>query len=272
MIAAQAVSYHVGKQKLLESVTLEVRPNELLAVVGPNGAGKSTLLKLLSNELRPNTGQVRLLERPMAQWKALELAKHRAVLPQDNTLEFAFSAFEVALLGRNPFIRLSESQTDLEIVHAAMKMTATAHLSERLYPTLSGGERQRVQLARVLAQIWGDGNLQNRFLLLDEPVSSLHVLHQHETLAVARGLSQAGVGVLVVLHDLNLAAAYADRIAVLQHGRLLVCDTPERVLGRSLIEQVFGVKAEVRAVSGVLRVDTEPFSARVFVPYNGGFE
>ncbi len=267
MIAAQGVSYRVGSQWLLKSVSLEVRPNELLAVVGPNGAGKSTLLKVLAGELVPTAGQLYVLERQLQRWKPLELAKHRAVLPQNSSLEFAFTAFEVALLGRNPFIRLRESSHDLEIVKAALKMTATDHLSERLYPTLSGGERQRVQLARVLAQVWGDGQLENRFLLLDEPVSSLDVLHQHETLAVGKGLAHAGVGVLAVLHDLGLAAAYADRIAVLSSGHLLVCDTPEAVLNSALIKNVFGVNAEIRSSAGVLRVDTMPFAARSF----GGF-
>jgi iron complex transport system ATP-binding protein len=267
MIAAQGVSYRTGSNWLLESVSLEVRPNELLAVVGPNGAGKSTLLKVLAGELVPTAGQLFLHERQLQRWKPLELAKHRAVLPQDSSLEFAFTAFEVVLLGRNPFIQLRESRHDLEVVKAALKMTATDHLSERLYPTLSGGERQRVQLARVLAQVWGEGQLKNRFLLLDEPVSSLDVLHQHETLAVAKGLAQAGVGVLAVLHDLGLAAAYADRMAVLSGGRLLVCDTPRVVLNSALIRNVFGVSAEIRSTSGVLRVDTMPFAAREF----GGF-
>ena len=261
-LTAQNLTVQIGSSTLLENVTLELPAGELLAVIGPNGAGKSTLLKALAGEIKPNGGQVRLDDKPLERWTPLELAKRRAVLPQDSTLEFNFTAFEVALLGRNPFITYRETPHDLAIAHAALRQVDAAHLETRAYPTLSGGERQRVQLARVLAQIWGEDmkrtletNLETnltastagKFLLLDEPTSSLDLAHQHETLAVAKGLTRNGVGVLAVLHDLNLAAQYADRVLILHGGTVLTAGTPKDVFQPELIFEAFRIPVLVQA-------------------------
>jgi iron complex transport system ATP-binding protein len=161
-------------------------------------------------------------------------------------LAFPFTALEVVLLGRTPHCVGGERDRDRHIAWQALSIADVVGLAERLYTTLSGGERQRVQLARVLAQIWDppvDGS--PRYLLLDEPVSSLDLAHQHAVLTLAHRLSRQGSGVLAVLHDLNLAAQYADRIAVLQAGRLQALGTPRDVLQAALIQRVFGVQARV---------------------------
>jgi iron complex transport system ATP-binding protein len=242
---------------LLEGVSLEVRRGEVVAIVGPNGAGKSTLRRALCGEVELSGGEVRMSGRTLAEWTALERARVRAVMPQESTLAFPFTAFEVALMGRLPHLRGAEGARDYEIAFLALEAVEARHLAERLYPTLSGGEKQRVQLARVLAQIWeptssderggkGAGE-RERFLLLDEPTSNLDLAHQHSTLAVARRLAFEGVGVLVVLHDLNLAAQYGDRIVMLKDGGIAYTGRPHEVLTREAIREVFGVEAVVTA-------------------------
>lgn len=229
---------------LLDGVDLRVCPGEVLALLGPNGAGKSTLLRCLGGELTPDAGRVRLNGRALTDWRPRELARRRAVLPQHSALEFPFSALEVVLLGRIP--HGGPGRGDRQRALAALAAAEVAHLAGRAYTTLSGGERQRVHLARVLVQLWEAlPGAEPRWLMLDEPTASLDLAHQHASLALARRWAGQGVGVLVVLHDLNLAAQYADRIAVLQAGRLLALDTPRTVLQPALIARAFGLAVRV---------------------------
>jgi iron complex transport system ATP-binding protein len=195
--------------------------------------------------------------RALDQWSPIERARVRAVMPQESTLAFPFTVLEVALMGRLPHLRGAEVARDYEVAFLALEAVEARLLAERLYPTLSGGEKQRVQLARVLAQIWEPADSsqrqgeregqRERFLLLDEPTSNLDLAHQHSTLAVARRLAAGGVGVLVVLHDLNLAAQYGDRIVMLKDGRVAQTGRPHDVLTRETILEVFGVEAVVTA-------------------------
>jgi len=230
MLEATDISVRAGERFLLQDVSLTVAPGELVAVVGPNGAGKSTLLKVLCGDLVPESGHVTLEGKPLSEWRSLEKARKRAVLPQESSLAFPFTAFEVALMGRTPHIRGAETAKDLEITREALKEANVCHLGARDYPTLSGGEKGRVQLARTLAQVWEAPQTGHRYLLLDEPTSSLDLAHQHQVLAVAKRFAREGAGVLAILHDLNLAAQYADRIALLRGGRVVAVGTPREVL------------------------------------------
>jgi iron complex transport system ATP-binding protein len=261
LIEARGIRVRVGRKELLEGVSLAVRPGEVVAVVGPNGAGKSTLRRALCGDVDLSGGEVLMCGRALAEWTALERARVRAVMPQDSALSFPFTVLEVALMGRLPHLRGAEGRRDYEVAYEALEAVEARHLAERLYPTLSGGEKQRVQLARVLAQIWesparsdrknesegehGHKRQGERFLLLDEPTSNLDLAHQHGTLAVARRFAREGVGVLVVLHDLNLAAQYGDRVLMLKGGRVAHCGRPREVLTRDTIREVFGVEAVV---------------------------
>jgi iron complex transport system ATP-binding protein len=233
-LEARSVSYRVGQETLLDRVSLAARPGEVLAIVGPNGAGKSTLLKLLSGDLPPADGDVLLDGRPLAGFGTRDLALRRSVMPQQTLLQFAFTAFEVVLMGRSPRAgsRRGESDRDYEVVWECMTRTDSASLSGRIYPTLSSGEQQRVTLARVLAQ-------EAPVLLLDEPTASLDIRHQELVMQIAREAASAGGTVLAVVHDLNLAAGYADRVAVLSHGRLAACGAPAEVLTDVLLSDVF---------------------------------
>ncbi len=254
MLAMRQVSVRVSGATLLNEVSFAVQPGEVLIVIGPNGAGKSTLLKALCGDIGVTAGEVRMNGRLLRDWPLRERAKVRAVLPQETALGFPFPVFDVVLMGRGPHLRGGESAHDRAIARAALQRVEADHFAWRRYTTLSGGERQRVQLARVLAQIWeppADGS--TRYLLLDEPTANLDLTHQHALLGLARRFAGHGVGVLAVLHDLNLAAAYADRIAVLKDGRLIALDTPAAVLQPALIKRVFAMTARVLAQPGSQR-------------------
>jgi iron complex transport system ATP-binding protein len=183
--------------------------------------------------------------RPLEALPEREQARRRAVLPQQSQLHFAFSALEVVLMGRTPHLRGAESARDWEVAHAALRTVGMDDFADRDVPTLSGGEQQRVHLARALAQIWTPPEAGHRYLLLDEPTASLDLAHQHQVLRTAAGLAADGVGVLAILHDLNLAAQYADRLAVLRRGRLLADGPPADVLDPALVHAAFDVAVTV---------------------------
>jgi iron complex transport system ATP-binding protein len=230
---AQAVGYRIAGRALLDGVSLTLVPGEVLALVGPNGAGKSTLLRVLAGDLAPTSGAILLDGRPLSAFRARELALRRAVLPQQALMQFAFAAREVVAMGRHPHLgRHGETDRDEAIVRAAMGRTETLPLAERAYPSLSGGEQGRISLARVLAQ-------EAPVLLLDEPTAALDLRHQQATLGIARALAAEGATVLAVLHDLNLAAAYADRVALLAAGRLVTVGTPWATLTADTLGAVF---------------------------------
>jgi iron complex transport system ATP-binding protein len=244
VISARAVSYRAGGRDVLHAVSLSVHPGRVLALAGPNGAGKSTLLGILSGDLAPAAGEVRVLDRPARSWVPRELARLRAVLPQHDGVRFPLPAGEVVALGRAPW-REVRSERHREVTRLAMQATRVEHLAARCFLTLSGGERQRVHLARVLAQLdpWRPGG--DRFLFLDEPAANLDPAHQHETLGLVRRLARGGCGALVVLHDLNLASQYADDVALMNRGRLVAHGPPAAVLTARNVREVYGLSVQV---------------------------
>ncbi len=252
MLVADQVDVTLGGAKILKAVSLSLSEGELVTVVGPNGAGKSTLFGAMSGAVTPEAGMASLAGLALTDWAPEALARHRAVLPQNAELTFPFRVLEVVLLGRSPHQGQCKEERDLTIARLAMLETETLHLADRVYTTLSGGERQRVQLARVLTQIAfceeavpSDAASGGRFLLLDEPTSSLDPAHQHATLQTAVRACERGIGVLAVLHDLNLAAMYADRIVMLKEGQIPAQGTPAEVLTEKLIEGVFDLPVKV---------------------------
>lgn len=241
-----------GGARLLKDVSLELRAGELVAVVGPNGAGKSTLLKALAGDLPTawiRTGRVEFGGRPLHTWPRRDRARRLGVLPQQMPVPFAFTALETVLLGRSPHGD-RETAADRTIARQALAAAGVEHLAERLCPTLSGGEAQRVGFARVLAQLWPSATPRAeapRYLLLDEPTASLDLARQHELLSVARAwASEGNVGVLAILHDLNLAARYADRLLVLDAGRPRGLGPPADLLTPALLQDTFGLPTLVQ--------------------------
>lgn len=236
------LSVTLGDKTILDNIDLTLNRAEFTVLLGPNGTGKSTLLKALTGEISTK-GEFALFGQERDSWSAPLLAKHLGVLPQSSSLSFNFMAKEVIELGG---IGLTMSNRQLEdVVVKHMRETDVEHLRFRSYPTLSGGEKQRVHLARVLTQL--EQSDHNKILLLDEPTSALDIHHQHTTLALARKLANQGATVVAVLHDLNLAAQYADRIVILNQGKIAADDIPAKALKPEIIEAVYHHKVDIIA-------------------------
>ena len=241
LYSVRDVTVSRGRRRLLDAVTLDVVGGEMLAVMGENGAGKSTLLHVLAGDVTPDAGRVAFADRPLSRWSALDQARRRAVLPQRHALDFAFTALEVVLLGRSPHDHGAPGATDRAIARAALERFDALHLADRAFPSLSGGERARVMLARVVAQITTDDD-GPRALLVDEPSAALDIAHQHAAFALLRSLAHDdGVAVFVVVHDPNLAARYADRVALLRQGRLVACGGVDDTLTPEHLQETFNV-------------------------------
>jgi iron complex transport system ATP-binding protein len=238
VIRARDVTVRARTATLVDGIDLEVAAGELVAIVGPNGAGKSTLLGALAGDRRLAAGWVTLSGRDAHALPPVELAALRAVLPQRSSLSLAFTATEVVRLAHRA-VSLAKAREQL----AAVEMTAFA---DRTYPSLSGGEQQRVQLARVLAQL---SFHPSAALLLDEPTSALDPRHQRLVLSLARTAASRGHAVVAVLHDLTLAAAIADRVALLAGGTLLALGTPAEVLVAERLEAAYSARFEILAGS-----------------------
>lgn len=246
MLSTENLELKIRDKTLLTNISIAIKPGEVLAVLGPNGAGKSTLLKLLSAELKPSRGKIYLNGKTLSNWKSAEQARLRAILPQSSRLNFPFEAEEVVWMGRTPYRHSHSRAQNTQAVQAAMQMAHVEHLAKRIFTSLSGGEQQRVHLARVLAQLWQADRQQPRYLLLDEPTSALDLAHQHHVLGLAQHLAQEwNLGVLAVLHDLNLAALYADQIAILKDGQLQTYGEPQITLSPIPIQQTFEVEVDV---------------------------
>ena len=247
LIEARAVSFTParagrGAAALVDAVDFAAGAGEVTVIVGPNGAGKSTLLKLLCGELKATRGDVLVEGRPLAAMPAWRLACRRAVLPQASTLAFPFTAQEVARLGVEGIGRGLSRPARERLVAEALERADAAHLAGRLYQALSGGEQQRVQFARVLAQLAAGRTVEaQQILFLDEPVASLDLKHQLALLREARALAAAGLAIVAVLHDLQLAAACADALVVLHRGRAVARGAPTPVLSRAILAEVFEV-------------------------------
>ncbi len=234
-----------GGRDVLRGLSLELRAGEVLGVVGPNGAGKSTLVRVLTRLLPALEGEVTLDGVPLTRLSRRRLARAVAVVPQSAALPAGYSVEELVAMGRTPHIGLlgAPSRADRCAVEEALLDTDTRPLAGRTAAALSGGERQRVLLARALAQ-------RPRYLLLDEPTNHLDLRYQLEVLAFIRREASRGVGVLVVLHDLNLAAAACHRLAVLQGGRVVASGAPADVLTEALVSKVYGADVQVHANAG----------------------
>ncbi len=237
-LAARGVVVRLGGTPVVRGVDLAVRPGELVALLGPNGAGKSTLLGTLAGDHRAADGTVLLDGRDLATWSARDLARRRAVLPQRTAVSFPFTVREVVAMGRAPWAGTPAEDEDDAVVERALEACDVAHLTDRTVPTLSGGERARVALARVLAQHTG-------LLLLDEPTAALDLHHQELVMAQARRHADDGGAVLVVLHDLTLAAAWADRTCLLDQGVVVADGAPRDVLTEATLSRVYGCPVDV---------------------------
>lgn len=238
---ARNITVRLGRREILSGVNFTARPGALTAIVGPNGSGKTTLLRTLTGDL-PHGGRVSLNGRDIAGMKPWELAAMRGVLPQSLQIAFPFTVIEIVRLGLTAGTAAREDHLPIR----ALERVGLAGFANRFYADLSGGEQQRVQLARVLAQVWepvADGA--PRWLLLDEPVSSLDIGHQLQVMDLARAYADAGGGVVAVMHDLNLTAMYADHVALLHAGGVLCDGAPGAVLRDETLSEAYGCSLKV---------------------------
>ncbi len=252
MINANSVTFSIGHKTILKDVSITIRPGLMTAVLGPNGAGKTTLLRILAGELKEDGGEIHFEDRLLGDWTPKALALRRAVLPQASNLWFPFIVRDVVLMGRMPHEDgiEREREEDIAIVREALDLVDLGEFETRNYVTLSGGERQRVHLARVLSQVWGVSSGESKYLFLDEPTSNLDLLHQHSILRIARRWAERGAGVLVVLHDLNLAMNYVDEVILLNEGERVACGRADEILVAETLEPVFRVRIKVISVEG----------------------
>lgn len=237
-LRARQLSVLREDRAVLDGVEIEVVGGEVLALVGPNGAGKSTLLSALAGDLHAHAGTIELDGRPLSAWSTSEMSRRRAVLPQQHRLGFGFTVSEVVQMGRAPWARTDRGRDDATAVAEAMKICDIEGFAQRSFATLSGGEQARVALARVLAQ-------DTPTMMLDEPTAALDLHHQETVMQIAAERARSGVGVVVVLHDLGLAAAYADKIAVLSGGKIATHGVPSEVLTAELLTDVYRHPVEV---------------------------
>ena len=242
-LTANDIRVSYGKRDALRGVSLTALPGEVTAIVGPNGSGKSTLLGAITASL-PFHGRVGLNGRDIGTLKPWDLAAQRAVLPQASRLAFPFTVVEVVRLG----LQSGTAGDRPEVPMQALARVGLAHYANRTFQELSGGEAQRVMLARVLAQVWAPvEHGEPRWLLLDEPVSSLDIGHQLQVMEILRDFARAGGGVVAVMHDLNLTALSADRVAVLAEGQRLAFGAPGEVLTDDILSRAYGCALRVSA-------------------------
>lgn len=240
-LEAERVTFRYGANLVLSNVSFSVHPGEFVGIIGPNGSGKSTLLRLLSGTLHPASGLIRLGRRPLRDISRRDVARQIAVVPQETTFTFAFTALEVVLMGRSPHLgRFSlEGPEDVEIARQSMEATDTWHLRARRMDEVSSGEKQRIVVARALAQ-------EAAILLLDEPTTALDIRHQADIYRLLRRLhDEGGLTIMLVSHDLNLSARACERLVLLDDGTLRSDGPPEKVIEAKTLSQVYQTDLQV---------------------------
>ncbi len=237
VLTVENVSFRYRNDWVLHDVSFTVNPGEFIGVLGPNGSGKTTLLKVMDGLLEPQEGTVMIDGRPIRKMSRNEAARIIAVVPQDAETVFSFTVEELVLMGRSPHLGMMsfEGSRDYRVVAQALELTGLSGLAGRRLNALSGGERQRVLIARALAQ-------EPKILLLDEPTAFLDIRHQVEILDLAGNLNRtSGVSVVAITHDINLAASYCSRIAMLKEGSVHCLGAPEVVITEEHIRSVYGI-------------------------------
>lgn len=243
LLTASNISVAMHGVKILDDIGLTIDCGKVVAVIGPNGAGKTSLVKAITGDLPLSGGQVAFNGKALDSYPLEERARQLAMLAQQSELNFPFAVADVVRLGRTP--HASGLQVDNRIVAETLQAVDMGEHAGKLYTWLSGGEKQRVQLARVLAQVWRAEDAEVRLLVLDEPTASLDVAHTQQLMRVLREMASDGVGVIMNVHDFNIAARYADHIVVLQDGRLEVEGAPVEVITESMMRRIFKVETRI---------------------------
>lgn len=236
MIKAHQINYLHRNFHILDGVDVSLDYGELLAIVGPNGAGKSSLLSVLANEVR---GKQKILfkDKPITDWEVKELSRHKSKFSQHNSNEIPLQVKDVVMMGRYPYFDSQPRQEDFEAMNKMMYETDVYHLKDREYNTLSGGEKQRVHLSRVMAQLQNE--IAHKLVFLDEPLNNLDIKHQYKALEIIKNFTAKANSAIVVMHDLNLAAQFADKILLMKSGKVSAYGTPEEVFTAQNISRAY---------------------------------
>lgn len=245
MLKVENIQYSIDKKEIVRNISAEFLPGEFNVILGPNGSGKSTFLKIFSGEINGYSGSVFYNQTNISKEKKEMLAKCRAVLSQQPELSFPLTVDEVIMMGRYPHFHFSPTKKDIAICNEVIDKLDLSVFKERKYLTLSGGEKQRVQLARILTQIWETDSSTVRYLFLDEPLNNLDISHQQEILQLTKEFTGSNTVIVAVLHDINLAAQYADKLFFLKDGQLLAQGKPAEVLTPGLLLQVFNTSTTI---------------------------
>ncbi|OCK50987.1 heme ABC transporter ATP-binding protein [Chryseobacterium sp. CBo1] len=237
MIKAHQINYLHKDFHILDGVDVSLNYGEFLAIVGPNGAGKSSLLSILANEVKQGKQNILFKDKSIYEWEVRELSVHKAKFSQHNSNEIPLQVKDVVMMGRYPYFDSQPRKEDFEAMNKLMYETDVYHLKERDYNTLSGGEKQRVHLSRVMAQL--ENEIEQKLVFLDEPLNNLDVKHQYKALEIIRKFTNNANSAIVVLHDLNLAAQFADKILLMKGGKVSAYGTPGEVFTSENISQAY---------------------------------
>jgi len=239
-IVVQNLSFSFSQKPAVDELDFKVSNSEIVGIIGANGAGKSTIIKLLTKVLKPQNGTIAIDEKDLESLSRMDLARRLAVVSQISELPESFSVEEIVMMGRTPHIGFlaSETKRDNEIVEKVMSRTDVLKFRSRHLGSLSGGEKQRVVLARALAQ-------EPKYLLLDEPTNHLDLNHSIELMRLIKKEVENGMGVLLILHDLNLASRVCDRLLVLEDGKIVGQGSTNEVISKTLIKNVFGAEVNI---------------------------
>lgn len=244
MLKLEHISYSIGKKRILQDVSLTFQTNEINMILGPNGSGKSTLLKIFAGETTGYEGNVVYNNTPIQNISALELAKQRAVMSQQTSLDFPLSVYEVIMMGRYPHFKIKPSKRDEEIVNEVVELLQLQTFEQRNYHTLSGGEKQRVQFARALTQIW-QTETKIKYIFLDEPLNNLDINFQQQLLSSLQYLRNENIVIVAIVHDINLALQYATQLFFLKDGALVQSGLVSDIDIAATVSHVFDVNANI---------------------------
>ncbi|MGC5746924.1 heme ABC transporter ATP-binding protein [Chryseobacterium sp. NFX27] len=237
MIKAHQINYLHKDFHILEGVDVSLGYGEFLAIVGPNGAGKSSLLSVLANEIKQGKQEILFKEKSISDWEVKVLSQHKSKFSQHNSNEIPLDVKDVVMMGRYPYFDSQPRKEDLEAANKMMYETDVYHLKDREYNTLSGGEKQRVHLSRVMAQL--ENEIAHKLVFLDEPLNNLDIKHQYKALEIIKNFTKKANSAIVVLHDLNLAAQFADKILLMKSGKVAAYGTPQEVFTAETISQAY---------------------------------
>lgn len=245
-IKAKSIFWEVDNKRIIKDISLEINLGEVVSIIGPNGAGKSSFLNVLSGDIKPTSGSVSFDETNLKDISIQERSFMRSVMSQSQQIVYDFSVKEIIEMGWLDRGIASYSENFKEAVMKVASECSVHDLLEQKFNTLSGGEQRRVHFARTLIQLWRPSNSHDpRYMFLDEPTANLDILHEQNLMKLVRSKAMEGIGILLILHDLNLAAKYSDKLVIFKNGSLIKSGSPEEVLQSKVLTEVYGLDMEV---------------------------